>query len=941
MDRRPERSIWSLVLASAMVVSVLLAVIVVSNSGSSQNGGTAYALVRDGFQLEHISDHVSIEYRPAGNAGPEAFHLIVLDESDPEFGGQGYRYSYDLSSLIGQAVPDSMGSGTIDTAWLKSYFSAPVDDTARLQRVKEFVNDENHKALIQVSNYASMYLTESEDNLDWGSMIAGPNVKIWDALDDGRQDVYDLDTHTLFICRNGRTDGDVICYANLIGHPTPDGTGTIDAAWLNDFFTSAKDNTEVSERYDEIKKNIKYHGLVAVVNRPFINTDLTRPAPPVTPPSSYPPPTSSLPTPSSPPYTPIPTPSRAPSYDYSYDYNPAPASSASPKLPAPDLVVQPSDSPVPSNLQPVVRKEKEIVDWVDRLDLPDYPVGLYEALDQGSTSILNGCLIQDASFTLPASMSGSSGGYKVASVQQVDFELAEMFSNGVSLGVSSFTSEDFYIVNAAQSDSQIDYGALRMGDVVRTPSFNGVFVTSLPCGQSFEQEKKQTCTYISTVFQAFDRDHPEVFWLSGKGRVRIITAGDASGQESGFFFLILADDNGFNMRAPAWNKAGAVTSGIQRRDQAAANILSTVTASAPAEQVRQVNRWLTQHNEYNTSPDLTAIGNEPHECLAALEGRSGREGPVCDGYARAFKVLCDRLGIPCVLENGYAKTAPNAKGVLHMWNAVQIGGKWYGVDVTWNDPTPQRSAGAKSGYENEQFLLVGSSTKVLDMTFAASHPATNRASADGVSFINGPALNASAFSGGAGAAGPSPTPSPTPAPSQPSGSQTLATGQTFYDVPKGSWFFSAVDYAYKHGMMVGTGPKVFTPNGVTTRQELWMILARMDGAAPADMRAARTWAVNLRLTDGAGATGYLSRQEFAATLHHYCALKGYNTFSMFSLDRFPDSRSIAGYAQTGMAWAVGHGLLRGTDKGRLEPVGTTTRAEMATILMRFQEDFAK
>ena len=622
------------------------------------------------------------------------------------------------------------------------------------------------------------------------------------------------------------------------------------------------------------------------------------------------------------------------SYNYNYDYNPAPA--PTPKLPAPELAVQPSDPPV-SSLQPVVRKEKEIVDWGDRVDLPDYALGLYETLDRGGTSILSGCLIQDASFTLPASMSGSSGGYKVASVEQVDFELAEMFSNGVSLGVSSFTSEDFYIVNAAQSDSQINYSALRMGDVVRTPSFNGVFVTSLLRGQNFDQEKKQACTYISTVFQAFDRDHPEVFWLSGKGRVRIITAGDASGREMAYFFLILADDNGFNMRAPAWNSAGAVTGGIQRRDQAAAKILSTVTASAPAEQVRQLNRWLTQHNEYNTSPDLTAIGNEPHECLAALEGRSGRGGPVCDGYARAFKVLCDRMGIPCVLENGYAKTAPNAKGVLHMWNAAQIGGSWYGVDVTWNDPVPQRSNGAKSGYENEQYLLVGSATKIQNMTFSASHPATNRASVDGVSFTNGPALSAAAFSGGQG----TPAPSPSPAPPQPSSSQTLASGQIFYDVPKGRWFYDAVNYAYEHGMMVGTGPRVFSPNGITTRQELWMILARMDGADPADMRAARTWAVNLRLTDGAGATGYLSRQEFAATLHQYCALKGYDTFSMYSLDRFPDSRSIAGYAQTGMAWAVCHRLLLGTDEGKLEPIGTTTRAEMAAILMRFQEDFAK
>lgn len=72
---------------------------------------------------------------------------------------------------------------------------------------------------------------------------------------------------------------------------------------------------------------------------------------------------------------------------------------------------------------------------------------------------------------------------------------------------------------------------------------------------------------------------------------------------------------------------------------------------------------------------------------------------VCEGYARAMKSVMDRLGIPCVLVQGvYRHTADNLE--LHMWNYVQLDGKWYGVDVTMDDPVGD-------GRENSELLLVG------------------------------------------------------------------------------------------------------------------------------------------------------------------------------------------------------------------------------------------
>lgn len=53
---------------------------------------------------------------------------------------------------------------------------------------------------------------------------------------------------------------------------------------------------------------------------------------------------------------------------------------------------------------------------------------------------------------------------------------------------------------------------------------------------------------------------------------------------------------------------------------------------------------------------------------------------VCEGYSRALLLLCKRAGINCILVTGYA-------GEEHMWNMVEISGKWYHIDLTWDDPS--------------------------------------------------------------------------------------------------------------------------------------------------------------------------------------------------------------------------------------------------------------
>ena len=180
---------------------------------------------------------------------------------------------------------------------------------------------------------------------------------------------------------------------------------------------------------------------------------------------------------------------------------------------------------------------------------------------------------------------------------------------------------------------------------------------------------------------------------------------------------------------------------ITLKNSAVQNILSLMPGnSSRYEMVRFFNKYLTENNGYNSLyPDEP---KSAHEVITALLGKSGKEGPVCDSYARAFKSLCDAVNIPCAYVSG------NADETDHAWNIVQMeDGKWYAVDTTWNDPIVPGITDKVSGYENEDCLLVGRDTVVGGKTFGNSHIVTNDNQVPNAFFEipNGPVLNETAY----------------------------------------------------------------------------------------------------------------------------------------------------------------------------------------------------
>ncbi len=591
-----------------------------------------------------------------------------------------------------------------------------------------------------------------------------------------------------------------------------------------------------------------------------------------------------------------------------------------------------------SYLQGIVKSEPQ-VRWYDRVDMPDYTKTLYQTLQNGSNNDeLADYLIEDEFYTLRAKNPKLIRGrrFTVNQAETITSTPQLALAGGFVSDERPFTQDEYMLVDVTAGDRSIDYPALREGDVVLTSAFNGIFVTRLTKSGNadYEKQRQDACTYITTVFQAFDRDHPEIFWLSGKSKVRILTVSvkyENRVVDEAYFFFTLADNQAFNLRSAAWTAPGSVEQGLHRRDAAVAQILqATAAAESRHEKLRSLNSWLTLHNEYNTSADLLKIGNEPHECLSALEGRTGQNGPVCDGYSRAFKVICDKLDIPCVLADGYARYAKDGGGEAHMWNMVQMDdGRWYGVDVTWNDPAVLGGAGAQSGHENERYLLVGSETVINGLSFAASHPVTNRVADGGVAFLNGPELASVTYNAAL--------------------YQSAAAAMPFSDVAAEAWFYPAVQFVYWNELMNGVDEERFAPNEPLSRAQLVQILYNREGRPKAQQAAsfadvqpddwfagAVAWAAEQQIVSGDDAGLFapnqsISREQLAVMLWRY---QGSPMLADYVLS-FEDVKDVSRYAQPALAWAVQQGIVSGNAQGRLTPQAAATRAEAAQMLLNF------
>lgn len=183
----------------------------------------------------------------------------------------------------------------------------------------------------------------------------------------------------------------------------------------------------------------------------------------------------------------------------------------------------------------------------------------------------------------------------------------------------------------------------------------------------------------------------------------------------------------------------------------------------------------------------------------------------------------------------------------------------------------------------------------------------------------------------------------------------LAAALPFGDVAADSWYRDSVEYVWENGLMSGTSPTDFGPDLVMTRAMLVTVLYRLSGS-PEDFTVSPfvdvplnayyykpvVWAFKNGIVSGTGAHVFspdadITREQLVAIFSRYAAYKGYDTASDIDLIGYADYNTVSLYAREPFRWAVGAGIVSGTTPVTLSPQGTATRAQCATILSRFAE----
>lgn len=181
----------------------------------------------------------------------------------------------------------------------------------------------------------------------------------------------------------------------------------------------------------------------------------------------------------------------------------------------------------------------------------------------------------------------------------------------------------------------------------------------------------------------------------------------------------------------------------------------------------------------------------------------------------------------------------------------------------------------------------------------------------------------------------------------------------FIDVDEDAWYADAVRYVYEHDLMAGYGGDLFGPNDELSRAQFCQIIYNMEGQPAVTGSSAFTdvadgawyanvvtWAAENGIVVGYGGGLFgpednITREQFAAILYRYAQAKGYGTTASFDLSAYGDVSDVSAWAISAMQWACGKDIIKGTSPTTLAPQGTATRAQAATMLQRFCEQYSQ
>ena len=218
---------------------------------------------------------------------------------------------------------------------------------------------------------------------------------------------------------------------------------------------------------------------------------------------------------------------------------------------------------------------------------------------------------------------------------------------------------------------------------------------------------------FSAAKDAFDLEHPEV-WYMDSSYLSFRVTQDSEGR----YHAYMGPGRSDNYYVAGVKNAADVDQKTRELSATIDSILNGAKAAAGgsgtkdiARRVQYVHEQITKTISYRFETECRPENAGYIRTTYALVTHEG----VCESYARSMQLVLNELGIPCVPIHGLQTSGTPE---THMWNAVQVGGEWYVVDATWDDPVGLDANGniinsgrnGLDGAETETYLLVGQDT---------------------------------------------------------------------------------------------------------------------------------------------------------------------------------------------------------------------------------------
>lgn len=281
--------------------------------------------------------------------------------------------------------------------------------------------------------------------------------------------------------------------------------------------------------------------------------------------------------------------------------------------------------------------------------------------------------------------------------------------------ISNQSIQNAYYYQQIDSNAKKIYdGLLNHKEELKTGTYTIDFGNQFDSILKEENGTEKMNRIYQIALDALTLDHPELFYIDVSKMIMTIHTRKVVLKTS--YKVEIGNDSNANYLIDGFVNKEQVNQALQQIEQVKQTILDRRSANQ-YEQIKLAHDWIVDNVSYDESIRRTHTRN--------IYGTFVEKQVVCEGYAKAFQLLMNEMGIPCVIVVG---TATNSEGKTesHAWNYVQLDETWYAIDTTWDDPIIR--GGKVTNKLKYTYFLKGSAS------FNQNHVATGKASEQGMVF---------------------------------------------------------------------------------------------------------------------------------------------------------------------------------------------------------------